>query len=238
MTGDDERKEYFALHNAFRGVVERDLVPVLAREVDPDECQEAFGIFRTNAFLSETFAGVYPTLSVSSRSCVGGRGSEELTPVSPLKRVNHSCVPTAQVQLALRYDPDSSSRPPFPNATLRTLVDLSAGDEITYCYTQPLSSRSIRRKHVEHNWRFSCVCSSCSLPPQAIVESDERRKRIGKMVAVSHAQWMRRELSGARFLETLCEVVGTDGLMAKEGLVAGKAAYWGKGLEVAGSHSA
>lgn len=50
------------------------------------------------------------------------------------------------------------------------------------------------------------------------------------MVSVRYERWGRREMSGMSFLKKLWEAVGAEGLMAREGLVLGKSAYWGQGL--------
>ncbi|KAL8886686.1 MAG: hypothetical protein Q9192_006443, partial [Flavoplaca navasiana] len=84
--------------------------------------------------------------------------------------INHSC----QANAFGHWNPEARV------GTTHATQDIQAGAEILYDYVSCLSY-DIRQEKLKRIWGVSCTCVLCSLPPDEILRSDERRKQIGKL---------------------------------------------------------
>ncbi|OTA94576.1 hypothetical protein M434DRAFT_10527 [Hypoxylon sp. CO27-5] len=89
-----------------------------------------------------------------------------------VSRLNHDCRPTC----AYHFDHTD-----FRHKVL-AVRDITAGEELTIAYYDPLQPRSVRQEKLQHEWGFQCSCARCSADASSIAESDERVKKI-------HALW-------------------------------------------------
>ncbi|KAG9009261.1 hypothetical protein FRB94_012330 [Tulasnella sp. JGI-2019a] len=66
---------------------------------------------------------------------------------------------------------------------LYAMIEIPAGEEITVNYTTTLD-RLKRRAELQSAWAFTCICQSCSLPPEELKKSDERIAQLSKIIDV------------------------------------------------------
>ena len=102
--------------------------------------------------------GVYKTNSIllgdSGRAGVFAR----------ICRINHSCSPNC---VASWHSETSQLR-------IRSVLPISAGDEITFCYIDPLQARDARRLELLQRYNFLCRCSACI--DDGVVEASDNRR--------------------------------------------------------------
>ena len=83
-------------------------------------------------------------------------------------RINHSCNQNAQ----------NTWNENLQKLTIHAIRDISEGDEITIFYLTARRNRNDRLHELQTNFRFTCSCSLCSLPPDQQKTSDERWDKI------------------------------------------------------------
>ncbi|KAF5684390.1 SET domain-containing protein [Fusarium denticulatum] len=83
-------------------------------------------------------------------------------------RINHACDNNAQ-----KAWNDSIGR-----HTIHALRDIDKGEEITITYVGVLSNRRTRQEVLRNKFKFTCLCSLCSLPAHLSAESDRRLDEI------------------------------------------------------------
>jgi hypothetical protein len=83
-------------------------------------------------------------------------------------RINHACDNNAQKHWNQCIE----------QHTVHALRDIPKGEEITIYYLSLDSSREVRQKKLQDNFRFLCSCRMCSLPTKQSQENDKRLERI------------------------------------------------------------
>lgn len=100
-------------------------------------------------------------------------------------RVNHSCLPNA----ARFWDPTTQ------RANLHALQNMSENEEITIDDmddTDWMRPRDERRKIIDDEYHFSCLCSLCTSSEEIVAASDKRRVQIGNLHTVlEHRETLR-----------------------------------------------
>lgn len=107
--------------------------------MDTDVVQHLCGIFDTNAF-------------VVSRGNTGGTG-RGLYPLGAI--MNHSCIPNTQHW----HDQDDLM-------TVRAVVDIPEGTEVTNTYAPTLWGTRARAAHLAGSKLFTCTCQRCNDPTE------------------------------------------------------------------------
>jgi hypothetical protein len=68
---------------------------------------------------------------------------------------------------------------------------ISAGEEITFAYTDVLECRASRRKVLLETRHFECVCDACDNPrPEEVAASDRRREELKNWARTAPVMWM------------------------------------------------
>jgi hypothetical protein len=114
-----------------------------------DSAERWRGIFRTNAL------PIGPNLSAGGiflKAC----------------RINHACDNNAQ----------NFWNENLNQLTIHAVRDISRGEEITIYYLNSRRNRRTRQEELQENFRFTCFCQLCSLPPHQSRESDLKLDRI------------------------------------------------------------
>ncbi|SPO02967.1 related to FMP27 Found in Mitochondrial Proteome [Cephalotrichum gorgonifer] len=169
--GDEKRRVFFSLHNAFE-----------------DEATPELGIVRTNAL---------PLGSDASQRGIFVEAS----------RINHACVQNAQ----------NTWNEDLGQITIHAIRDINEGEEITIMYLRYRLNRATRQRTLQQNFRFSCSCTLCSLPPSQRGHSDARLDEIQRLdEAIGNAMTMI-----SRPLQALHDVHRLLQLCEEEGLVDG-----------------
>ncbi|KAI4954379.1 hypothetical protein J4E91_002092 [Alternaria rosae] len=84
--------------------------------------------------------------------------------------INHSCLPNSH------YNWNDS----MGMQTIHVTRDLSAGEEISICYTDS-GSASVRQAYLKKHFGFDCLCAICSLSATHRNASDARREEIARL---------------------------------------------------------
>jgi len=109
-------------------------------ELDFDQFSRLIQIYLTNAFSD----GLWPDLA----------------------RVNHSCLPNAEV---VRRGKER---------LLVVVRPVERGEEVTHSYLHSLMGKEARQKVLQSRWGFLCACSLCSLPEPTRVEQEKQRAQF------------------------------------------------------------
>ena len=80
-----------------------------------------------------------------------------------LARVNHSCLPNAEV---VRRGKER---------LLVVLEPVERGEEVTHSYLHSLMGKEARQEVLQTRWGFLCACTLCSLPEVSMVEQEKQR---------------------------------------------------------------
>ena len=110
------------------------------------------------------FAGTFKTnaLPCGPSAAIGGVYPE-------ICLINHCCLPNCHNF----WNPDSQRE------TIHATEDILAGEEITISYNY--SPHTQRQVYLAVNFGFECDCNLCSLPPEELRVSDDRRRRIEEL---------------------------------------------------------
>jgi hypothetical protein len=106
-------------------------------------------------------------------------------------RVNHSCVPNAELVLAegaggsrvcysinvITHLPDYVTDR-YQWSTITTTTSIKKGEEIFLNYLDPLTLSAARQKKLKSRWGFTCACKLCVSPQREVAASDERHAAI------------------------------------------------------------
>lgn len=84
--------------------------------------------------------------------------------------INHSCLPNAHNNWNEDYEEE----------TIHATKPIKAGEEITIDYSKADPSH-IRQQQLRNSFGFDCQCTLCSLPPQQLKLSDDRRVQIQRL---------------------------------------------------------
>ncbi|KAI1776268.1 SET domain-containing protein [Hypoxylon cercidicola] len=114
-----------------------------------------FKILQTNSFRTGYHDGVNPFYSLFAE----------------VSRANHACRPTC----AYYFDHTD-----FFQKVL-AVRDITAGEELSIAYYDPLQTHSTRQEKLKKEWGFQCSCERCSANASTIAESDERVVQIQKL---------------------------------------------------------
>jgi hypothetical protein len=124
--------------------------------------QREFLFLHNNHPGKQPFSGIVQTnaLPLGPGSSIGG-----IFPV--ISRINHDCHPNTQ------HTWNSSTK----HETIHAIRDIKAGEEITISYNLG-GPYQLRRTRMKKDFKFDCACDLCSLPAEALQESDDRQIRI------------------------------------------------------------
>ncbi|TLS22052.1 uncharacterized protein PpBr36_09343 [Pyricularia pennisetigena] len=86
-------------------------------------------------------------------------------------RLNHSCIPNCH------YSWDQATR----TCLVHAITDVSPGDELTVAYNSHGTAKTMAE--METTLQFRCACPRCSLPPDEVAASDERRRELNAILA-------------------------------------------------------
>jgi SET domain-containing protein len=111
------------------------------------------------------FGGIFKT---NSLACSSKSSSIAVFPTISL--INHSCLPNSH------YDWNES----LEMQTIHVTRDVSAGEEITICYTDS-GNATTRQAYLKEHFGFDCSCQVCSLPAVERNASDARREEISRL---------------------------------------------------------
>jgi hypothetical protein len=140
-------------------VTEQDLLTALKKL--PSESQESFRSLHNNYALEDPkhpLSGI-----VRSNAYPLGAGAEVGGVFPDISRINHSCLPNT-----VQY-----WNPLLEKQTIYAVRKITSGDEITTSYHEGGPSTE-RKKILKEHFGFECTCEICSLPTEALSESDER----------------------------------------------------------------
>lgn len=88
-------------------------------------------------------------------------GCTEVTGLFPAAALaNHACAPSACFSVALAPCPAGCASA-VPTLTLKALVPLRAGDEVSIAYVDPGADRQDRHARLRSGYAFTCACSLC-----------------------------------------------------------------------------
>ncbi|TGJ82107.1 hypothetical protein E0Z10_g6675 [Xylaria hypoxylon] len=85
-------------------------------------------------------------------------------------RINHSCFSNCH----------NSWNDETQQETIHAIKDILAGEEITISYDHS-GPASVRQAHLQPNFGFNCQCELCTLPPEELQASDNRRGLIQQL---------------------------------------------------------
>ncbi|KAL8415027.1 hypothetical protein RB594_006018 [Gaeumannomyces avenae] len=117
-----------------------------------DEVTRELGITRTNA------------LPIGSNAATGGIFLEA-------SRINHACLQNAQ----------NTWNEGLQQLTIHAIRDINQGEEITIMYIEDRANRAARQRTLQQNFRFTCSCQLCLLPPSLRASSDARLDEIQRL---------------------------------------------------------
>ncbi|KAL8324301.1 hypothetical protein RB597_007846 [Gaeumannomyces tritici] len=117
-----------------------------------DEATRELGITRTNA------------LPIGSDAATGGIFLEA-------SRINHACLQNAQ----------NTWNEGLQQLTIHAIRDINQGEEITIMYIEDRANRAARQRILQRNFRFTCSCQLCLLPPSLRASSDARLDEIQRV---------------------------------------------------------
>ncbi|KAK3680889.1 hypothetical protein B0T22DRAFT_474324 [Podospora appendiculata] len=126
-------------------------------------------------------------------------------------RANHACRPNA-----IKPSNDAIS-----TALLVAIRDITAGEEITISYIEPLPSQA-RKAKLLRTWGFTCTCSLCTSPPAEQAASDVRRATIESIAPSDIAD----KMENSDFLSAVATLKKLFGLMLTEELVWNAASHY------------
>ncbi|KAG6250033.1 hypothetical protein E4U23_001709 [Claviceps purpurea] len=102
-------------------------------------------------------------------------------------RINHDCKNNAA------YDWNDNIK----RNTVHAIRDINVGEEITASYLVFLISRESRQRMLENSYRFTCLCSLCSLPKE---HSQERDRKIDQIVRLGELCFSKFKTSPSKVL--------------------------------------
>ncbi|KAL8356723.1 hypothetical protein RB601_001843 [Gaeumannomyces tritici] len=117
-----------------------------------DEATRELGITRTNA------------LPIGSNAATGGIFLEA-------SRINHACLQNAQ----------NTWNEGLQQLTIHAIRDINQGEEITIMYIEDRANRAARQRTLQRDFRFTCSCQLCLLPPSLRASSDARLDEIQRL---------------------------------------------------------
>ncbi|KAL8365076.1 hypothetical protein RB595_004069 [Gaeumannomyces hyphopodioides] len=117
-----------------------------------DETTRELGITRTNA------------LPLGFNAATGGIFVEA-------SRINHACIQNAQ----------NTWNEGLQQLTIHAIRDINRGEEITIMYLTDRANRAARQRTLQRNFRFTCSCQLCLLPPSLRASSDARLDEIQRL---------------------------------------------------------
>lgn len=88
-----------------------------------------------------------------------------------ITKLNHAC----------RNNVSRHWCPQEETMTIRASDYIRKGEELTFSYVSQFNSCENRRFHAILGWGFLCNCELCSLPPEQLKISDERRLRLNRL---------------------------------------------------------
>ncbi|OAL51541.1 SET domain-containing protein [Pyrenochaeta sp. DS3sAY3a] len=62
--------------------------------------------------------------------------------------------------------------------TIHAVRDIPHGEELTIFYLSSRRNRDARREELQQNFKFTCTCTLCSLPPEQCKDSDAKLDRV------------------------------------------------------------
>ncbi|KAJ7874740.1 hypothetical protein B0H14DRAFT_2717335 [Mycena olivaceomarginata] len=110
-----------------------------------------------------------------------------------LCRANHDCSPNANFFFNSRSF----------TGQFHAVRDIAKDEEITAMYSELAAPRHQRRAELQEHYKFLCECSTCSLPPNLVEQSDIRRKAIAELIPLMHSGIYADDMSVARIEELL-----------------------------------
>jgi len=130
-------------------------------------------IFDTNAFMLVNDDSIWERLGI----CL------------PATRMNHSCLPNS-----FHYWNEKLGQ-----HVVHVIKDVSAGEELTIAYVQPVQARTARRGQLRAKYGFDCGCAACDLSTVFGRESEQRREISVVMRDVLDTPTKERESSLFKF---------------------------------------
>jgi hypothetical protein len=111
-----------------------------------EEIQRCAGLFRTNG-LAVQATGLSPDQEWLEDDELGN--GRALYPT--MCALSHSCSPNCRVMHSLNY-----------KLVIRSTKHVSAGEELTICYTKLFAGAISRKADLVNNWFFECLCPRCT----------------------------------------------------------------------------
>jgi len=102
-----------------------------------------------------------------------------------LARVNHSCLPNAEV---VRRGKER---------LLVVVRSVERGEEVAHSYLHSLMGKEARQEVLQNRWGFLCACTLCSLPEQTRVEQEKQRAQFRAADTIWKRQKSNRALEEA-----------------------------------------
>lgn len=147
--------------NAIEGLSpsSRDAVLALHNSFPPGEIRPVRGLLRTNFLILD---GTPTPLE-----------DDYLLGIFPtLSRANHDCTPNTNYFFSF---------PRFVGQFWATR-EIAGGEEVTIQYCELQLSRSERQLDLKSKYFFDCSCSTCMLSGPAVVQSNNARAKVGKLL--------------------------------------------------------
>ncbi|KAF2120400.1 hypothetical protein BDV96DRAFT_683838 [Lophiotrema nucula] len=103
-------------------------------------------------------------------------------------RINHACDNNAQ----------NFWNENLNQLTIHAVRDICKGEEITIFYLNSRRNRRARQKELWQNFKFTCSCRLCSLPPNQSKDSDSKLDRIHDIDCIIEKRGIRGLVSSAQ----------------------------------------
>lgn len=119
-------------------------------------------------------------------------------------RINHACLPNAQ----------NNWNESLQRLTIHATRDIDIDEEITIMYLAERKNRAARQQKLLKNFRFTCSCRLCSLPPSSQLSSDARLDEISRLddLIGNETQAVRAPLQALQRIHKLLKLCEEEGL--------------------------
>lgn len=75
--------------------------------------------------------------------------------------------------------------------TVQAVRDIRTGEELTIFYLSSRRNREARQEELKQNFKFTCVCQLCSLPPEQCKDNDAKLDRVHALDVIIEQRGLR-----------------------------------------------
>ncbi|PSN63744.1 SET domain-containing protein [Corynespora cassiicola Philippines] len=135
------------------------------RSLSEDQRREFLSMSNVYTYTNtiERYRGIFRTNALPTGPCLDIGGVFLIT-----CRINHACDANA-----VNFWNDNLNK-----ITIHAVRDICKGEEIAISYSKYSRNRQARQKELRENFKFTCLCQLCSLPPDQSRDSDSKLDRI------------------------------------------------------------